>query len=367
VADEAKGGGPPADPNAVALEKMRTTTQWLMGVLGAIGASLVAGIQLGSLGSLAVDDWRWWLAIGAFVVALIGVAVILRKAAAVLAPDTTTLHQLVRPELSDDTRRLKEIVASFDEQPWMYQGWGPTLRELKDQLEKATKARHETYDDAYREMLEEAQQAVADAEEAAAASDQGVGAPGAGEAGGSAGDEDHAAVVPSRAEASKAARAVRLNVANNRFATVDAIATRTLGQAHFRRFQARFAAMMENLVWWGALTGTAIALFAWAANPPEADAGGDGSGGGAPAPAAAEEVEVALTAFGAQSVGPLLGDACDTDAVSSVVVERADDSLTVVSSPTEDCAAVRFAVTCEVGVATAEVAGTPERVGPRCS
>jgi hypothetical protein len=117
------------------------------------------------------------------------------------------------------------------------------------------------------------------------------------------------------------------------------------------------------------VTASAIALFAWAANPPEAeaDAGGDDAGGAAVEPAAIEEVVVALTPFGEQTVGTLLGEACDPDALAAVVVERSDDALTVVSAPTADCAAVRFGVTCEVGVATAEVAGSLERVGPRCS
>jgi hypothetical protein len=359
VAEEAKGGSTPADPNAAALEKMRTTTQWLMGVLGAIGAALVAGIQLGSLGSLSVGDWRLWLALSAFVVALVGVAVMLRKAAAVLAPDTTNLQQLARPELHDETHALREITASFDEQPWMFQGWGPTLRDLKARLEEETDARHRAYLDAYAEMLAEAEKAVDDEE-----------GPGAGDGQGDDGQGDDGPTGSPRATAvaaAKAARSVRLNVANNRFVTVDAIASRVLGQAHFLRFQARFDAMMQGLVWWGAATGVAIALFAWAANPPEPDGGGDGGGGGAGDPAVVAQVEVALSALGAQTVGPLLGAACDTDAVSAVVVDRADDALTVVSSPSAACAAVRFAVTCDVGVATAEVAGSQERVGPRCS
>jgi hypothetical protein len=347
VAEEPKGASPPADPNAAALEKMRTTTQWLMGALGAIGAALVAGIQLGSLGSLYVDDGRLWLALGAFVLALVGVAVMLRKAAAVLAPATTNLQHLARPELGDEPRLLREIAVSFDEQPWIYQGWGPTVRDLKAHFAAETDAYHHAYLAAYAEMLAGSERAVAEAEQDAEEDP----------------DDPEVAARRARDAAVTAACTTRLTVANSRFESVDAIVSRVLGQAHFRRFQARFHAMMKALVGWGAVTGVAIALFAWAANPlaPE------GGGGGVDAPAVVEQVVVALTPFGAASVGPLLGAACDPAAVSAIVVDREDDAVTVVSTPTGDCAAVRFGVTCAVGVASAEVAGNPERVGPRCS
>jgi hypothetical protein len=95
---------------------MRDATKWLVAAAAAVGAVLVAGLQLSSLptGRLAVT-----VALSGVAVALLGIALILHRAAAVLTAGYTTLGELgnlkVSLESSKPFKRNKWVVGRLKE------------------------------------------------------------------------------------------------------------------------------------------------------------------------------------------------------------------------------------------------------------
>jgi hypothetical protein len=82
---------------------IRDTTKWLVAAAAAVGAVVVAGLQLSNLPTGAVATT---MAVSGFVIALLGVAVIIFTAAGVLSVGFTTLGQLA--ELNEpEARRIQ--------------------------------------------------------------------------------------------------------------------------------------------------------------------------------------------------------------------------------------------------------------------
>lgn len=77
-----------------AKELIRSAAKWLVGALGAIGALLVAGSQLSSIGSLDGDDPRLWVAVVGLAVGLSAVLYAIWQAVDLLLPDKWTLSDL---------------------------------------------------------------------------------------------------------------------------------------------------------------------------------------------------------------------------------------------------------------------------------
>lgn len=298
-----------------------------MGVLGAIGTALVAGVQLGSIGALDWPDPRLVAAFVAFGIAVLGIARLLRQAGAVLAPDTTNLHDLVHREglPRKDREEIGDIVVELEKQPWLSRGWGPKVRDLKGQYEHVLEEAYDAYRASWDDKLAEA----------AGLSRQ----------------------------QSEEQEGLRLDVADDRYNDVDAAVGAVIDQAHFLRFKTRYLALIRSLGSWGVIVGLAIAIFAWAANPPD-DSDDETA---TDEVAVLEAVVVALTPAGQNAVGPALGSGCDLEAAPAIVLARDEDVITVVTSGADGCSAVRFDVTCALGEIRAKVAGTITRVGPRCS
>src|SRR4051794_13809084 len=78
-------------------DAMRSTTKWLVGAAASVGVVLVAGLSLSDLPS---GRGQLLLAMGGFVLALLGVANIIFAAARVLVAGFTSLGQLA--DLRDD-------------------------------------------------------------------------------------------------------------------------------------------------------------------------------------------------------------------------------------------------------------------------
>jgi hypothetical protein len=363
VTEEAKTAT--GKPTAVALEKMRTTTQWLMGVLGAIGAALIAGVQLSPIGALYWSDWRLPVGMIAFVLALVGVARLLRLAGAVLAPDTTNLDDLTSWQDTTPARvrdELGAITSQLEKQPWLFQGWGPTVRDLKGNYERAVQATQAAYVDNWNADLHAADRRAAShasvppAPPPASTSRQVRRQAAAGTA---------ATPVPN--DPVRDARILRRDVTARRAADINRVVNRVVEQAHFLRFKTKFEALMKALVRWGAVVGAAIFVVAWAASPPDAEAGA-AAGAGTDQPDVLDEVVVTLTTAGAAELADALGDGCDLAAVPAIVLDADDASFRLVSTTGTGCRAVRFEVTCATGVVrAATTTGELERIGPRCS
>jgi hypothetical protein len=102
----------PAESSAhQSLASLQDAAKWVVGAFAAIGAILVAGLQVGAVGTLGTDEpLRLALALGAMVMALVAVGVVLTCAARVLVSP-----QLSLADLADlDVRELKR--ASDEEQ-----------------------------------------------------------------------------------------------------------------------------------------------------------------------------------------------------------------------------------------------------------
>lgn len=84
----------PAATFAAATETLRSTVRWLLTAAAGVGGLLVAGLQLTSLGSLSLDDWRLWVGVSGVLVAVAGVAYLVTRASQVLTNEWTTLAQL---------------------------------------------------------------------------------------------------------------------------------------------------------------------------------------------------------------------------------------------------------------------------------
>jgi hypothetical protein len=90
---------------------MRDTTKWLVAAAAAVGGVLVAGLQLSRLPS----DGFAVVALAGFVLAIVGVALIILSAATVLSVGYTTLGQLTDIYYKPEAERQREVNAVDEE------------------------------------------------------------------------------------------------------------------------------------------------------------------------------------------------------------------------------------------------------------
>ncbi|WP_330766962.1 hypothetical protein [Rhodococcus sp. M8-35] len=97
VAMEPTGAG-----YAAATESLRSATKWLLAAAAGVAGLLVAGLQLGGLGSLSSDDrLRLVIAVISLLLALVAVGAVIWRAAALLADEWITLAQLTSKEFRE--------------------------------------------------------------------------------------------------------------------------------------------------------------------------------------------------------------------------------------------------------------------------
>ncbi len=96
---------------------MRDTTRWLVAAAAAVGAVVVAGLQLSKIPAGGVATV---LSIGGFILALAGVSLILFSAAGVLSAGYTTLGELADLRRTEDYRRQLQQARYWDKliEPW---------------------------------------------------------------------------------------------------------------------------------------------------------------------------------------------------------------------------------------------------------
>jgi hypothetical protein len=108
-----------SDPGGVqeAIDRYRDLAKYLIGILAAIGALLVAGTQLSSIGELSwSDDRTRLLASGiGLAVALVAVIWIIRRALDILRPIDLSLKELAAN---------KRLAAAVESEPELFQGAG---------------------------------------------------------------------------------------------------------------------------------------------------------------------------------------------------------------------------------------------------
>jgi hypothetical protein len=84
----------PAATFAAATETLRSTVRWLLTAAAGVGGILVAGLQLASLGSLSLTQWRLWVAVGGVLACTAGVVLVMTRTSQILTDDWITLAQL---------------------------------------------------------------------------------------------------------------------------------------------------------------------------------------------------------------------------------------------------------------------------------
>jgi hypothetical protein len=119
MADAASPSAPPPDQFAAAVEQIRSSVKWLIAAFGAVGAILVAGVQLKDIGQLhgtALTNLIIWLAVGVG-----GVVVAVLAAARVLSPVDGSIQALesgpsmgaVRAKVNNDATLLQHQATSL--------------------------------------------------------------------------------------------------------------------------------------------------------------------------------------------------------------------------------------------------------------
>jgi len=118
---------PEADPGGAqaAIDRYRTLAKWIIGVFAAVGALLVAGSQLSSLGQLSLEDDlpRISAAVVALALSLASAMYIVQQALSILKPVEMSFDQLVE----DD------VVAELEKYPAQLPFGAETVRAARDE------------------------------------------------------------------------------------------------------------------------------------------------------------------------------------------------------------------------------------------
>jgi hypothetical protein len=202
---------PAGSPLGRAADRIRESAKWLLASFAAVGALLIAGLQISDLGSL--DGWRLVGAIAGIVVGVLGVVVAIGFASTVVTKSFVTLHGLAAQSADQEPRKSldgdKVLLAGMD-----------TVETLKTTYESAAEARlmalKAHYDDP--------------------------------------------------ADTNKEAAYKR---AANWALALDRVATNVLDRASFISVADQYKAARVGILAGAALSALGIALFAWSANPPD--------------------------------------------------------------------------------------------------
>jgi hypothetical protein len=142
--------GAPSDPAAeitAANQRLRDTAKWLLTSFAAVGAILVGGLQLSSIGKLTSEspDGRIWATLVGIGVAALGVAIAIGFMSSVLAPHLNSFRSADKNTSAADSA-LKEPI-------------GMTYRQLKkkisdkDKAVNAAREQHGTASPEYRDAV----------------------------------------------------------------------------------------------------------------------------------------------------------------------------------------------------------------------
>jgi hypothetical protein len=105
---------------------------------------MVAGLQLTSIGSLRLTEWRLWIAVAGALVALGGVAYVIGRTSQLLTDDWITLAQLSDQDfddLLDQTTTVKDVVESIESyKDVLYAHVASSIEQLSKRLADANAA-----------------------------------------------------------------------------------------------------------------------------------------------------------------------------------------------------------------------------------
>lgn len=93
----------PSDQYSAGIDRYRTTAKWLISTFAALGAVLIAGVQITGIGNLS--GHRLHMAILGLAIGLLGVAVAIAAATSVLTPEVAVPEQLVSQRRFEPLRK----------------------------------------------------------------------------------------------------------------------------------------------------------------------------------------------------------------------------------------------------------------------
>lgn len=304
-----------ADPSPLtdAADRIRETAKWLTVSLGSLGAILVAGSQLSSVGDLAPGSGRFWLAVGSAAVAVGVTVAILGFVIWVATTPARDLDGLTRstPRGAEHVVTSKTHLAPYASLAALNSAWAAAVAEQT----RAGK------------VLKTAAQAAQSAVQAEAES---------------ATDPAKAKAQAQAATAAKTALAgaqSEMNQANADVRFVRDAGEHLLEVVGYANVAGRWTYAAKWTLGLGVLAAIAVGAFAWAANPPE-DAKGTAAN---PAVVGkATSVTVTLTDQGREALEESLGTGCDLDKPMSGVLLGKTDAGADVLIDNDPCEPVRF-------------------------
>lgn len=257
----------PNDPGA-AVDRYRDLAKWIITSFAAVGALLVAGTQLASLGKLTFDDdlWRLIAAGVSLGVALVGTILVIGKALGVLKPVEMSFEKL---------RAEPEIRGEIEAQPELLPFDARSLDEVKMIFDRkiASPTRPESAKEKFRAQVE-----------------------------------------------------------------------KLLDYAAYLRVENRFDDAWRTIKWLGLGVAASLAVFAWAANPPD-----DTDEASAAVPPTPTPITVTLNSNGQGTLKGELGDQCVTGPFPAIAIGGDEDTPTVISQPSATCELARFSLPTDLG------------------
>jgi hypothetical protein len=295
---------PAKDSLTSATSTISDTAKWLITIFAGVAGVLVAGSQLSSLGKLDLGP-RLLAALAGLALGIAGAAYAVMNTVPVLTSARVRLAELAVTQDKDEQRFLQDNAE-------LLLGLANDARELKQRYDIALSARAQAFTRLYANPTD------ADLNTQAKVSD---------------------------AQASNYSQAVG----------------GLLTAARYDRVRRKFEAAQREMLWGGLFAAAGIALFAWAANPPEPPAESS-----AAVPNSPVAVRVFLTPDGTAALTGILGEACVTDpaGVEAIALEASDSSATLVSIGTASCKVARFSLGSSLGVVKATEQVNPPTGSP---
>jgi len=300
------------------IDQLRETAKWIIGIFGSLGAVLVAGTQLSGIGTLDTADERFTPAVVAAAAGLICTGIIIWSATRILVSRQVSLVELATEESrwkkeNKPRARLGKLFSRFPDINYAhdvdllgdFESIGALLAERKsiEDLRIRAIADEKILNDPKR------------------------------------GDEHVAA----RQRFDQAVGEIVIR--SDRWKTVQ---EHLFAGVAYNRVRRLFERMTRIMFLFGASAAVAIAVFAWAVNPPDPDENA-GAVSGTPASIPAVGALLDLTEEGRERYEPHLGAQCVAASIPVLVLNMAADNIEVVSIESDQCRSVRFHLTSDIG------------------
>jgi len=283
---------PAVDPVQAPIDNIRATVKWIIAVFAAVGAALIAGTQLASIGHLT--GFRLALALFGVAIGLIGVGLVISGATPVLRSVASLLSDFAIT--SDPTASATRLF--LDQHPDVFRGHATSVIDLSAKYNTAVLDRG-----AAQQKLDEAPV-------------------------GNLGD------LPTR-----------LSNAQGRVQRVSAVVNQVLSIANYEIVDRKFANAQRWLLIGGAIAAAGIVVLTLAANPPPLSPMSSGS---LQNPTL---VKIVLSEQGRNELRPVLGDHCNLSDLQGLALGGAPSSWEIATLPSPGCQSIRVTLTDTLGTA----------------